>query len=105
MMRPSKPWSRPCSARSSTDDSSAIAKRWLRVACITNGETAAFGRMLLVFAPLASLLLAGREHAIEHSARQEHSATPVPANRSDHPIIGHRASLPKSHWPPMKALA
>ena len=43
--------------------------------------------------------------AIEHSARQEHSATPVPANRSDHPIIGHRASLPKSHWPPMKALA
>ena len=25
MMRPSKPWSRPCSARSSIDDSSAIA--------------------------------------------------------------------------------
>ena len=28
MMRPSKPWSRQCSARSSIDDSSAIAKRW-----------------------------------------------------------------------------
>jgi hypothetical protein len=35
MMRPSKPWSRPCSARSSIGDSSAIAERWspaLRIA-------------------------------------------------------------------------
>ena len=28
MMRPSKPWSRACSARASIDNCSAIAKRW-----------------------------------------------------------------------------